>query len=43
MALLLCGAAAGIDVRQPMPVFRATTLDGQKFNNESVKGKVVLL
>jgi thiol-disulfide isomerase/thioredoxin len=26
-----------------MPVFRATTLDGQKYNNESVKGKVVLL
>jgi thiol-disulfide isomerase/thioredoxin len=43
VALLMCGVAAGIDARQPMPVFRATTLDGQKYNNESVKGKVVLL
>src|ERR1039457_625166 len=43
VALLMCGVAAGIDARQPMPVFRATTLDGQKYSNESVKGKVVLL
>ena len=43
VAFLMCGVAAGIDARQPMPVFRATTLDGQKYNNESVKGKVVLL
>jgi len=43
VALLMCGVAVGIDARQPMPVFRATTLDGQKYSNESVKGKVVLL
>jgi thiol-disulfide isomerase/thioredoxin len=43
LARLMCGAAAGIDARQPMPSFRATTLDGQKYNNESVKGKVVLV
>jgi len=43
MALLTCGVAAGIDARQPMPSFRATTLDGQKYTNDTVKGKVVLL
>jgi thiol-disulfide isomerase/thioredoxin len=43
LALLMCDVAAGIDTRQAMPNFRATTLDGQKYNNESVKGKVVLL
>ena len=43
MALLMCSVAAGIDARQPMPGFRATTLDGQKYTNDSVKGKVVLL
>lgn len=29
--------------REPAPHFRAKTLDGQQFNNASVKGKVVLL
>jgi thiol-disulfide isomerase/thioredoxin len=43
MALLICGVAAAIDTRQPMPNFKATTLDGQKYNNEAVKGKVVLV
>jgi thiol-disulfide isomerase/thioredoxin len=43
MALLMCGVAAGIDARQPMPNFKATTLDGQKYNNDAVKGKPVLL
>lgn len=43
MALLTCGVAAGADARQPMPNFKATTLDGQKYNNDIVKGKVVLL
>jgi len=43
LALLMCDAAAGIDARQPMPNFRATALDGQKYSNESVKGKVVLI
>jgi len=43
MAILACGIAAGIDTGQPMPRFSATALDGQKFTNESVKGKVVLV
>lgn len=43
MALLMCGVASGIDTRQPMPNFRATTLDGQKYSNESIKGKIVLV
>ncbi len=43
MALLMCNVAAGIDVRQTMPNFKATTLDGQKYTNEAVKGKPVLL
>lgn len=48
---LLAGLAAGItiglsaapDQREPAPRFTAKTLDGEKFDNESVKGKVVLL
>ncbi len=28
---------------EPAPRFHATTMDGEKFSNESVKGKVVLL
>ena len=43
MALVMCGVAAGIDARQPMPNFKATTMDGQKYSNDAVKGKVVLL
>jgi len=43
MAFLMCDVAAGIDARQPMPNFKATTLDGQKYSNEAVKGKPVLL
>src|ERR1700740_2108796 len=43
IALLTCRVAAGIDARAPMPGFHATTLDGQKYTNELVKGKVVLL
>ena len=42
-AFLMCRVAAGIDTRQPMPTFKATTLDGQKYSNEVVKGKPVLL
>ena len=48
---LVAGLAAGITIglfaapnqREPAPRFTAKTLDGEKFNNESVKGKVVLL
>lgn len=45
-ALLLLAAVsalAGDDDNQPAPRFRAKTLAGETFNNESVKGKVVLL
>jgi thiol-disulfide isomerase/thioredoxin len=34
---------AGPKTKEPAPRFNARTLDGEKFNNESVKGKVVLL
>src|SRR5271157_3837447 len=34
---------AAIDTRQSAPNFRAKTLDGEQFTNESLKGKVVLL
>jgi thiol-disulfide isomerase/thioredoxin len=34
---------AGDDENEPAPRFRAKTLAGETFNNESVKGKVVLL
>ena len=46
---LLCGlllaaicALAGDDDPEPAPHFRAKTLTGENFNNDSVKGKVVL-
>ncbi len=32
-----------IDSRQPAPRFNATTIDGERFNNETLKGKVVLI
>lgn len=41
--LLASAAFAGDDDNQPAPRFRAKTLGGETFNNESVKGKVVLL
>lgn len=36
-------AFAGDDENEPAPRFRAKTLAGETFNNQSVKGKVVLL
>jgi thiol-disulfide isomerase/thioredoxin len=36
-------AFAGNNDNEPAPRFRAKTLTGENFNNESVKGKVVLL
>ena len=43
--LLLAAACAfaGDDDDKPAPRFRAKTTSGENFNNESVKGKVVLL
>jgi thiol-disulfide isomerase/thioredoxin len=37
------GALAGSKTKEPAPRFNATTTAGEKFNNESIKGKVVLL
>jgi thiol-disulfide isomerase/thioredoxin len=41
LALTLC-AFAGDETGQPAPRFRAKTTAGDQFNNESIKGKVVL-
>ena len=35
-------ARAGDETGQPAPRFRARTMTGEQFNNESIKGKVVL-
>src|SRR5712671_8021280 len=35
-------AFAGPDDREPAPRFHAKTMEGEQFNNESTKGKVVL-
>jgi len=43
LALLSCGVAAGDGSPRAMPKFRATTMDGRKFDNAAVKGRVVLL
>ena len=45
LALMLAtlAFAAGDDDGQPAPRFRAKTMSGENFNNESVRGKVVLL
>ena len=40
--LLISSAFAGDETGQPAPRFRAKTTAGQQFNNESIKGKVVL-
>src|SRR5947199_6185698 len=37
------GLAAGSKDKEPAPHFSATTTAGEKFNNETIKGKVVLL
>jgi thiol-disulfide isomerase/thioredoxin len=45
-AILLLAALsthAGPDGKEPAPHFNARTMDGEKFNNDSIKGKVVLL
>jgi thiol-disulfide isomerase/thioredoxin len=43
MALLCITAGAGSKAKEPAPRFSATTTAGEKFNNDSIKGKVVLL
>ena len=37
------GSASDDDKPEPAPRFHAKTLEGQQFNNDSIKGKVVLL
>jgi thiol-disulfide isomerase/thioredoxin len=43
LVLLPWGAFASDEDDQPAPRFRAKTMTGESFNNESLKGKVVLL
>lgn len=38
-----CTSAAGLNDREPAPRFFAKTMEGEKFSNDSVKGRVVLL
>ncbi len=38
-----CGSSVALDTLEPAPKFRATALDGQRFDNASVKDKVVLI
>jgi len=40
--LLACGLLAANAARESAPRFHATTTGGEKFTNESIKGKVVL-
>ena len=42
LALTSLFAVAGDETGQPAPRFRAKTMTGEQFNNDSVKGKVVL-
>lgn len=42
-ATAMVGAPGGTVGKEPAPRFNARTMDGEKFTNESVKGKVVLL
>lgn len=43
LALTLLAACARSDERERAPRFRAKTLDGETFTNDTVKGKVLLL
>jgi thiol-disulfide isomerase/thioredoxin len=43
LALAALCAFGGSEAREPAPRFSAKTLTGEKFTNDSVKGKIVLL
>jgi thiol-disulfide isomerase/thioredoxin len=43
LVLTVVCALAGSKPKEPAPRFNATTTAGEKFNNDSIKGKVVLL
>jgi thiol-disulfide isomerase/thioredoxin len=43
LALLSASSAFAIDTREPAPKFHARSIDGEKFDNASVKGKAVLV
>ncbi|MGD0577366.1 MAG: TlpA disulfide reductase family protein [Bryobacteraceae bacterium] len=43
ISVFIVALPAAIDTREPAPKFRAKTLDGELFSNESIRGKVVLL
>lgn len=43
LILVALGAAARTDDRERAPRFNAKTTDGEKFTNDSIKGKVLLL
>ena len=43
LAFAFCALATNKDNTEPAPRFNARTLDGEKFDNASIKGKVVLL
>jgi thiol-disulfide isomerase/thioredoxin len=43
VSLGILGVLAALDTKEPAPKFAAKTLDGEKFTNETLKGKVVLL
>ncbi|HKF20035.1 MAG TPA: TlpA disulfide reductase family protein [Candidatus Angelobacter sp.] len=42
-AFLCLAASAGSKAKEPAPRFSATATTGERFNNDSIKGKVVLL
>src|SRR5438046_7293194 len=43
LAFAVCALATNKDKTEPAPRFNAKTVDGEKFDNASIKGKVVLL
>jgi thiol-disulfide isomerase/thioredoxin len=43
LILAFTGISYGLDTREPAPPFKVKTLDGDRFDNEALKGRVVLL